>query len=153
MTSSANIIIINGPNLNMLGMREPEIYGSVTLGDIEEQCHSVAHDLNLHIDFFQSNLEGDLINWVQQAPETYDGVIINPAGYGATSIALLDALLMTKLPVIEVHVSNIYRRESFRHHSYVSLASQGIICGLGAQGYSLALRAMAEIIGVIKVEE
>jgi len=140
------ILILNGPNLNMLGVREPAIYGRDTLGDIEDKCRTKAQALNLDIDFRQSNHEGELVTWIQEARDTADGIIINPAAYTMTSIALLDALKLAELPVIEVHLSNIHQRETFRQHSYVSLVAVGVICGLGAQGYLLALDAMAELI-------
>lgn len=140
------ILILNGPNLNMLGVREPAIYGRDTLGDIEDKCRTKAQALNLDIDFRQSNHEGELVTWIQEARDTADGIIINPAAYTMTSIALLDALKLAELPVIEVHLSNIHQRETFRQHSYVSLVAVGVICELGAQGYLLALDAMAELI-------
>ncbi|MBM3599735.1 MAG: type II 3-dehydroquinate dehydratase [Alphaproteobacteria bacterium] len=130
----------------MLGVREPAIYGRDTLGDIEDKCRTKAQALNLDIDFRQSNHEGELVTWIQEARDTADGIIINPAAYTMTSIALLDALKLAELPVIEVHLSNIHQRETFRQHSYVSLVAVGVICGLGAQGYLLALDAMAELI-------
>lgn len=130
----------------MLGLRQPEIYGRLSLKDIETACAAKAKTLGLGLDIRQSNLEGDLITWAQEARGTKAGIVINPAGYGHTSIALLDALLVTELPVIEVHLSNIHRREPFRHHTYTSEAATGVICGLGAQGYLLALEAMANLI-------
>ena len=143
---SSTVFVLNGPNLNLLGMREPEIYGRDTLDDVRRACEERAAVLGLNLDFRQSNHEGMLIDWVQEARETAAGLIINPAGYGHTSIALLDALLAAEKPVIEVHLSNIFRRDSYRHHSYVSLAARGLICGLGLKGYLLALDAMAELI-------
>lgn len=140
------VLIINGPNLNMLGVREPEIYGRETLGDIEAVCGERAEALGLAVDFRQSNHEGEIVGWVQEARTQYDGIIINAGAYSHTSIAILDALMAAELPVIEVHLSNLFRRESFRHHSYISLAATGLICGLGAQGYVLALEAMARLI-------
>lgn len=142
----ASVLILNGPNLNMLGVREPSVYGSESLADIEAACQESAEALGLEIDFRQSNLEGELVTWIQQARTEHDGIIINGGAYTHTSIAILDALLAVDLPVIEVHLSNIFRRESFRHHSYVSTAARGVICGLGAHGYLLALDAMARII-------
>jgi 3-dehydroquinate dehydratase-2 len=142
---SGAYLILNGPNLNMLGTREPEIYGHTTLADIEAQCTSLATELHVTVDFRQSNHEGELITWVQQARGKFKAIIINAGGYTHTSIALMDALMATALPVYEVHLSNIFRRESFRHHSYISLAATGVICGLGAQGYRLALQADDEV--------
>ena len=140
------ITVLNGPNLNLLGTREPEKYGSATLDDVEALCAEVAEELGLAIDFRQTNGEGELISWVQEARGSAAGIIINPAGYSHTSVALMDALLAVDLPVVEVHITNIHRRESFRHHSYVSRAATGVIAGLGVQGYALALRAMAELV-------
>ncbi|MBB5694507.1 type II 3-dehydroquinate dehydratase [Muricoccus pecuniae] len=141
------IAVFNGPNLNLLGTREPEKYGTATLDDVEALCAEAAEELGLAIDFRQTNLEGELISWVQEARGSAAGIIINPAGYSHTSIALMDALLAVDLPVIEVHITNIHRREAFRHLSYVSRAAVGVICGLGVGGYALALRAIAGIIG------
>ena len=144
--SGATILILNGPNLNLLGVREPQVYGSETLADIEEACLERANSLGLEIEFRQSNHEGQLVDWIQEARESADGIILNAGALTHTSVALLDALSAAELPVIEVHLSNIFRRESFRHHSYVSLAANGVICGLGAQGYELALDAIAHLI-------
>src|SRR5215218_6074146 len=130
----------------MLGLREPEKYGSATLDDLEALCAETAEELGLAIDFRQSNGEGELITWVQDCRGRAAGIVINPAGYTHTSVALMDALLATDLPVIEVHISNIQRREEFRQHSFVSKAAVGVICGLGVRGYALALQAMAEIL-------
>ncbi|MCB9947361.1 MAG: type II 3-dehydroquinate dehydratase [Rhodospirillaceae bacterium] len=140
------ILILNGPNLNMLGMREPSIYGADTLGDIEAACGERAEALGLAIDFRQSNYEGELIDWVHETAAQHDGIVINAGGLSHTSISLMDALRMCDLPIIEVHLSNIYAREPFRHHSYISQVAGGVICGLGAQGYLLALEAMAKLI-------
>ena len=142
----ATVFILNGPNLNLLGVREPSIYGRDTLGDVEERCTARAAALGLEIDFRQSNHEGQLVDWIQEARESADGIILNAGALTHTSVALLDALSAAELPVIEVHLSNIFRRESFRHHSYVSLAANGVICGLGVQGYELALDAIASLI-------
>ncbi len=142
------VAVLNGPNLNMLGLRQPAIYGHATLDDVEALCAEAAEDLGLAIDFRQTNGEGELISWVQECRGKAAGIIINPGGYTHTSIALMDALLAVELPVVEVHVSNIHRREEFRHHSYISRAAVGVICGLGIQGYSLALSAMAELLRV-----
>ena len=140
------IFILNGPNLNLLGVREPSVYGHDTLADIEERCLARASALDLQIDFRQSNHEGQLVDWIQEARESADGIILNAGALTHTSVAVLDALSAAGLPVIEVHLSNIFRRESFRHHSYVSLAADGVICGLGPQGYELALDALASMI-------
>lgn len=140
------VFILNGPNLNLLGVREPAVYGHDTLGDIEERCTACAASLSLQIDFRQTNHEGQLVDWIQEARESADGIILNAGALTHTSVAVLDALSAAGLPVIEVHLSNIFRRESFRHHSYVSLAANGVICGLGAQGYELALEAIANLI-------
>jgi 3-dehydroquinate dehydratase-2 len=140
------VLILNGPNLNMLGLRQPEIYGRETLADVEQLCHDKAQALGIKVDFRQSNNEGELITWVQEARTKADGLIVNAGGYSHTSVALMDALLACEKPVIEVHISNIFRREQFRHHSYVSFAARGVICGLGPKGYALALEAMAELV-------
>lgn len=139
------IYILNGPNLNLLGVREPAVYGRDTLADIEARCQATAKRLGLEITFRQSNIEGELVTWIQEARTAAVGLIINAGAYTHTSIAILDALQAAELPVIEVHLSNIFRRDEFRQHSYVSLAATGVICGLGAKGYDLALEAMAEI--------
>ncbi len=141
------VLIINGPNLNMLGVREPSLYGPDTLGDIESACAERAEALGLSVDFRQSNLEGEMVSWIQEARGGHDGIIINAGGYSHTSVALVDALRMAELPVLEVHLSNIYQREPYRHHSYISEVATGVICGLGGQGYLLALDAMAGLIG------
>lgn len=146
MPNPSRALILNGPNLNMLGVREPSIYGRDTLDDISRNCAKRAAELGLQVDFRQSNHEGELVTWIQQARGSASGIIINPGAYGHTSIALLDALLITELPVVEVHLSNIFRREEFRHHTYVSQAASGVICGLGAQGYLLALEALATLL-------
>lgn len=137
------VAILNGPNLNLLGTREPEIYGSETLSDIEQLCAQKAAALGLSVDFKQSNIEGELVTWIQDAKENSVGIIINAAAYTHTSVAILDALNTCDCPIIEVHLSNIHQRESFRHKSYVSRAADGMICGLGSIGYTLALDAIA----------
>lgn len=139
------IKIINGPNLNLLGLREPHIYGSTTLADVETMCNEVAGDLGVDIEFHQSNHEGVIIDLIQEARERCAGIIINPAGFTSTSIAILDGLLASELPIIEVHVSNIHRREEWRHLSYVSKAANAVIAGAGTHGYELALRHMAKL--------
>ena len=144
--AGATILVLNGPNLNLLGVREPTVYGRETLADIEEACLERAADLGLAVEFRQSNHEGQLIDWIQEARESADGIILNAAALTHTSVALLDALRAAELPVVEVHLSNIYRREPFRHHSYVSAAATGIICGFGPHGYVLALDAIAQLL-------
>jgi 3-dehydroquinate dehydratase-2 len=140
------ILILNGPNLNMLGAREPELYGSDTLEGIGMACQHKGQTLGMLVDFRQSNEEGELVSWIQTAAADFSGIVLNAAAYSHTSIAILDALRAADLPVIEVHLSNVYRRESFRSHSYVSQAALGVICGLGSQGYLLALDALAKIL-------
>jgi 3-dehydroquinate dehydratase-2 len=140
------IYVLNGPNLNMLGRRQPEIYGRDSLDDVGRRVKARASALALGVEFRQSNSEGELVGWIQEARGKAAGIIINAAGLTHTSIAILDALQAAELPVIEVHLSNIFRRETYRQHSYVSLAANGMICGLGAKGYELALEAMADII-------
>ena len=140
------VFVLNGPNLNLLGVREPATYGYDTLSDVEERCLARAAALDLAIDFRQTNHEGQLVDWLQEARESADGIILNAGALTHTSVAVLDALNAADLPVIEVHLSNIFRRESFRHHSYVSLAANGGIFGLGPQGYELALEAVAALI-------
>lgn len=147
MPSSPVILVLNGPNLNMLGVRQPEIYGQATLGDVEAACRERAEALGLTLDFRQSNVEGELVAWLHEARDVADGIVINAGAYTHTSIALLDALMICELPVIEVHISNIFAREDFRHHSYISRAARGVICGLGPDGYLYALDALARIIG------
>ncbi len=140
------ITILNGPNLNMLGLREPELYGHKTLDDVQTDCETLARDLGANLTFLQSNYEGQLIEWIQNARTEADGIIINPAGLSHTSVALLDALHLFEGPVIEVHISNILKREAFRHHSYVSLRADGAIIGCGTRGYSMALRQVVAIL-------
>ena len=138
------IYVLNGPNLNLLGTREPAVYGHETLEDVRRRTQARAASLGLTVDFRQSNSEGDLIGWIQEARTAANGIIINAGGYTHTSIAMLDALQAAGLPAIEVHLSNIFRREAFRHHSYISLGVKGVICGLGARGYELAVEAIAD---------
>jgi 3-dehydroquinate dehydratase II len=144
--AAATILVLNGPNLNLLGVREPQTYGRDTLADIEEACLERAAELDLTVDFRQSNHEGQLVDWIQEGRESADGILLNAGALTHTSIAILDALRASELPVIEVHLSNIHRRESYRRHSYVSEAALGMICGFGLHGYLLALEAMAQII-------
>ncbi len=146
MTEPRSILIINGPNLNMLGQREPAIYGRDTLADIEAACARSAAEHGLAADFRQSNSEGQLVDWIQGARQGHAGIIINAGAYTHTSIAILDALLAADLPIVEVHLSNIFRREEFRHHSYVSRAASGVICGFGLSSYVLAFDAMARLV-------
>jgi 3-dehydroquinate dehydratase-2 len=150
MARAPKILIVNGPNLNMLGVREPAVYGRDRLADVEKLCRKAGRDLALTIDFRQSNHEGEIVGWIQEARGSCAGIVINAGAYTHTSVAILDALQLTELPVIEVHLSNIFRREEFRHHSYVSLAARAVICGLGKTGYRLALEALAEILGTTK---
>ena len=140
---SKPIYVLNGPNLNMLGLREPAIYGTDSLDDVRRKAEARAKSVGLTIDFRQSNIEGELVTWVQEARDKAAGIIINAGAYSHSSIALLDALQAAELSVIEVHLSNIFRREPYRQHSYISLGAKGVICGLGAKGYELALEAMA----------
>lgn len=142
----ATVFILNGPNLNLLGQRETHIYGHETLDDLDAMCRDHASDLDLDVDFRQSNHEGVLIDWVHEARRLADGIICNFGGLSHTSIALHDAIKASELPVIEVHISNIHAREAFRHTSYTAMASKGIIAGLGPTGYRLALTALADLI-------
>ncbi len=144
------VLILNGPNLNLLGTREPEVYGRTTLAEIEAACRSRAASLGLDLDFRQSNHEGELVDWIQQARENCAALIVNAAAYTHTSVAILDALSTFSGPVIEVHLSNIFRRESFRHHSFVSPVAHGVVCGFGSLGYELALEAAAHLIGAAR---
>ena len=150
MARAPKILVVNGPNLNMLGVREPAVYGRDRLADIEKLCRKAGREFALAIDFRQSNHEGEIVGWLQEARSAHAGIVINAGAYTHTSIAILDALQLTELPVIEVHLSNIFRREEFRHHSYVSLAARGVICGLGPTGYRLALEALADLLGTTK---
>jgi len=136
------VLVLNGPNLNMLGVREPAVYGRDTLADIEAACADAAKKRGWSLAFRQSNHEGELVGWIQAARTEADALIINPAAFTHTSVAILDALLLLDIPVIEVHLSNIHKREEFRHHSYVSRAAAGVIAGFGAKGYLLALAAL-----------
>jgi 3-dehydroquinate dehydratase-2 len=140
------VLVLNGPNLNMLGKREPGIYGAGTLADIERACRETGEKLGLAVDFRQSNHEGELVTWIQETLDGAEGIVINPGAYTHTSVALQDAIRAAGRPVIEVHISNIFAREAFRHHSYVSPVAAGIICGLGPRGYLLALEALAGLI-------
>ncbi|GAB3587344.1 type II 3-dehydroquinate dehydratase [Calidifontibacter terrae] len=137
------LLVLNGPNLNLLGVRDPEQYGSTTLADIERAVRARATGHGLDVDFRQSNHEGELVDWIQQARGSVAAVIINPGAYSHTSVAIRDALEVLSCPIVEVHLSNIHAREAFRHHSYVSALATGVIVGLGAQGYELAVEAVA----------
>jgi len=147
---TTTVLVLNGPNLNLLGTREPEIYGSDTLETIEAACQKRAQALGLAVEFRQTNNEGELVDWVQEARTDYQALIVNAGAYTHTSVALLDALLATEIPIIEVHLSNIHQRDEFRQQSYVSKAAEGMICGLGGIGYELALVALAKRLGTIK---
>lgn len=147
------IFVLNGPNLNLLGSREPEIYGTTTLADIEGDVRGHASQWGLSVEFRQSNHEGQLVDWLQEARGGASGVILNAGAYTHTSVAIHDALKAIDVPVIEVHISNPYRREPFRHTSYVSPVVTGVICGVGAQGYALAIRALAHLIGAARANK
>ena len=140
------VYVLNGPNLNLLGKRQPHIYGHETLADVEKDCRAVAKELKLELRFHQSNREYEIIDWIHEARETAGGIVINPAAFTHTSVAILDALSSCEFPIIEVHISNVHKREAFRQHSYVSGVASGVIAGFGTQGYSLALRRMARLI-------
>ncbi len=144
MADLPTILIVNGPNLNLLGVRDPELYGGQTLAMVEQACAATAKTLGLAIDFRQSNHEGEIVGWLHEGRATAAGVVINAAAYSHTSVAIHDALEMIDAPIIEVHLTNIYRREQFRHHSTISGVVDGVICGLGGQGYQLALSALAQ---------
>ncbi len=140
------VFVLNGPNLNLLGKRQPHIYGHETLADVEAQCRELAEELNLKIRFHQSNREYELIDWIHEAREIAGGIVMNPAAFTHTSVAILDALNTFDHPVIEVHISNVHKREEFRHHSFVSSRADGVIAGFGTQGYLLGLRRLAKLI-------
>lgn len=146
-TTNLPLLVLNGPNLNLLGEREPEIYGRETLADVEALCVAAAAERGRSVDFRQSNHEGELVDWIQQARTGHAAVVINPAGYSHTSVALHDALAaLDAKPIIEVHISNIHRREPFRHHSYVSSVADGVIAGCGVQGYVLAIARVCTLL-------
>ena len=140
------VTFLNGPNLNLLGKRQPEIYGSDTLADVEKNCTRLADELGLQTRFQQSNHEGQLVDWIHEAREDSGGIVINPGAYSHTSVAILDALNTFEGSVLEVHISNIHQRETFRHHSYVTLRAEGCIMGFGVEGYALALRRMSSLL-------
>lgn len=137
-----SILVLNGPNLNLLGTRQPEVYGTTTLADIEASCHATAADLDMSLVFYQSNHEGALIDAIHDARGIHDGIVLNAGAYTHTSIAIMDAIKSVDLPVVELHLSNIHQREDFRHQSYISKVAFGQICGFGAAGYTLAIRAL-----------
>ena len=143
---SKPVFVLNGPNLNLLGTREPAIYGAETLADVRRRTETRGKALGLEVDFRQTNSEGTLVDWIQEARERADGIVINAGAYTHTSIAILDALNAAALPVVELHLSNVFRREPFRHTSYVTPAAQGMICGFGPKGYELAIDAMADLL-------
>ena len=143
-----SILVLNGPNLNLLGCRQPEVYGATTLSEIEQSCHATADTLGIGLEFAQSNHEGVLIDAIHAAKGVHDGIVLNAGAYTHSSIALMDAISSVELPVIELHLSNVHARESFRHVSYISRVALGVICGFGPAGYPLALRALAKHLGV-----
>jgi 3-dehydroquinate dehydratase II len=148
------VYVLNGPNLNLLGTREPELYGRATLAEVEKLCRATAQRFGLAVEFRQSNHEGEIVDWIQEArAEQAAGLIINPAGYTTTSVAILDALHILEVPVIEVHITNIHARESFRRHSYVSGVARAVICGFGVEGYALAITGVAALIGARSRED
>ena len=141
------VYVLNGPNLNLLGQRQPEIYGATTLADVERDCKTVGASLGLTVEFFQSNHEGAIIDKIHEARQQAQAIVINPAAFTHTSVAILDALNAFDGPVLEVHISNVHKREGFRHHSYVSLRAEGVIAGFGVNGYLLALQQAAKMVG------
>ena len=141
-----NILIINGPNLNLLGEREQSQYGSITFNSLKNVCLKKSKELGINLEFLQSNIEGEIVTMIQDARKKYDGIIINAAGFTHTSVSIRDALAIYKKPIIELHISNIYKREGFRHKSLISAVASGIICGLGANGYILAINALQELL-------
>ncbi len=140
------VYVLNGPNLNLLGKRQPHIYGHETLADVEAACRALAAELGLTLRFHQSNREYEIIDWIHEARETASGLVINPAAFTHTSVAILDALNTFEGPILEVHISNVHKREAFRHHSYVSTVASGVIAGFGTQGYLLALQRIARLL-------
>lgn len=143
---SKTVYILNGPNLNLLGKRQPEIYGRETLADVESACRVVGAGFGLEVRLLQSNHEGQIVDWIHEAREKAGGIVINPGAFSHTSVAILDALNTFEGPVLEVHISNIHRREAFRHHSYVSLRAEGVIAGFGTEGYALAVRRLGTLL-------
>lgn len=149
----SSCLVLNGPNLNRLGLREPSVYGTQTLADIEALCARTAQELGIAVTCRQSNHEGELVTWIQEAWGTVSGIVINAAAYTHTSVALADALKMTGLPVIEVHISNVFAREAFRHRSFIAPLAQGVICGCGIDGYAFALRRLAALLAKNEQQE
>jgi len=147
VTAPPTLLILNGPNLNLLGSREPTVYGGMTLDDVETACAAAAKALGYAIEFRQTNHEGELVDWIQGAQDNAAGVVLNAGAYTHTSVALLDALRAVDVPVVEVHMSNVFAREPFRHHSYISPAATGVICGFGGDSYTLAIEALARRLG------
>jgi 3-dehydroquinate dehydratase-2 len=147
-TTRKTVYVLNGPNLNLLGTREPEKYGRATLADVERLCREAAKAHGLAVEFRQSNHEGAIVDWIQEAArEKAVGIVLNPAAYTTTSVAILDAILAAQIPVIEIHITNIHARESFRHDSYVSKVARAVICGFGVEGYRLAISGLAALVG------
>jgi len=145
----ATIFVFNGSNLNSLGTREPEKYGHSTLADVEKLCREAAKRYGLDVDFRQSNHEGVIVDWFYEAKQKgAAGIVINPAGFTTTSVSILDAILSVQIPTVEVHITNIHQREEFRHHSYISKGARGVICGLGVEGYALAIAGLASLVGI-----
>jgi len=144
MAKKKKVLVLNGPNLNLLGKRQPDVYGRLTLAQINQKIQALAKELGIEVDFRQSNSEGELVSWIQEAPKQFGAIVINPAAYTHSSIALRDAITAAGLPTVEVHISNIYKREEFRKHSYIAGAAVGQITGFGVQSYLLGLRAAAE---------
>jgi 3-dehydroquinate dehydratase-2 len=140
------ILLLNGPNLNLLGKRQPDIYGKMTLGEIEKKVRALAKELDVEVDFRQSNAEGELVTWIQQAAGSFGAIVINPAAYTHTSLAMRDAISAVGVPTVEIHISNIHKRETFRHHSFIAEVAVGQIAGFGVNSYLLGLRAAAELI-------
>jgi 3-dehydroquinate dehydratase II len=146
MANKKKVLVLNGPNLNLLGKRQPEIYGRLTLEQINKKIYALAKELGIEVEIRQSNSEGELVSWIQEAPPAFGAMIINPAAYTHSSVALRDAITAAGIPTIEVHISNIYRREDFRRHSYIAAVAVGQITGFGAQSYMLGLRAAVDLL-------
>jgi 3-dehydroquinate dehydratase-2 len=144
--ATTKILVLNGPNLNLLGKRQPEIYGKLTLGEIEKKVRALAEELDVEVDFRQSNSEGELVTWIQQAAGSFGAIVINPAAYTHTSLAMRDAISAVSVPTVEIHISNIHKRETFRHHSFIAEVAVGQIAGFGVNSYLLGLRAATELI-------
>jgi len=144
MAQKKKILMLNGPNLNLLGTRQPEIYGKLTLAQIEKKVRALAQELGVEVEFRQSNSEGELVTWIQQAAGNFDAIVINPAAYTHTSLAMRDGISAVGIPTVEIHISNIHKREPFRHHSFIAEVAVGQIAGFGLQSYLLGLRAAVE---------